>query len=135
MSPHYPNGSGGYAALLTALIVGTLLSILAFAAGTSTFFARFDGVDHESHAQAVDNATSCLYAALYTLVQDTSYQPQPQVIGGICHIDAVIHSGTTFTIETSASVRSARARLEGTAIATSSTAIPVLKSWREINSS
>ncbi|KND51011.1 MAG: hypothetical protein AB202_01210 [Parcubacteria bacterium C7867-007] len=130
----------GYIALLTAVILTAILTATAFAVGTSTFLARSDVLEHQQYLQAQHYARSCVYVALYALAKDYSYQPETAgaVVSLSPHTTCVIHSvhrgSTEVLIRTSAKIHRTRSTIEARATATSTAAVPILTSWKELYS-
>lgn len=134
----------GYVALLSVLIISTILTVTVFAAGTSAFLARFDVLDHEDHAEAVRLAVTCIYAAAYSLTKDHMHRPAG---GGTlisfefgdairsCRIERITQDTDELTVQTSARVRESSAVLTARIRLSSENSLPELVSWQEINPS
>jgi hypothetical protein len=110
----------GYIAVVSALIISTLLTVLVFATGTDAFLARYDVLDYENHLQARHFALSCLYAGLFSISVDPSYHVSSAGISitteypaHSCRITNVSISRTEATITATAIVRATQATLVG----------------------
>ena len=136
----HPHPRGGYVALVSALIISVLLSLLVLNSATDALLARFDTSDYADHLQARSLALSCVYAATFSFTYDPNYQvPEPGIdvfIGDpsqVCHIERITITGTTGTIAVSASVRRASIHIEAR-LSIPSLQAPAITSWKEINS-
>ncbi len=132
--------AGGYAALASALIIATLLSVTVFATGNDAYLARFDTIDHVDHLQAKNLAISCVYAAAYALAVDHAYTVPPTgttvFVGSptqSCRIEHIDTVGATKLIYTSAQTHAATAHLAGVVTIPSPISLPQLVSWKEMN--
>lgn len=65
----------GYAALLSTLVICSLLTAGAFQASRSIYAARMHVADQEYKHESRTRAYSCLQAGLYQLARDISYRP------------------------------------------------------------
>jgi hypothetical protein len=90
----------GYIAVVSAIIISSILSIVVFSSSAIIFSARFTQLDDEDKLRADTLALSCAYEGLYAYTQDTSYFPMDQVIdlgqrenGSLenCTIDSITH--------------------------------------------
>ena len=129
----------GYVAIVSAIIISSILSLVVFDSSASVFFARFSQLDSEDKTRSKTLAFSCAYEALYAYAEDHSYAPHHQIVeidqteNGIpekCTIDKIIFSGTNLTIFVHASLFNAYTVLE---IKASSTPLSIT-SWREVTS-
>jgi hypothetical protein len=73
----------GFIALISAIIISTVLLAVAATLDQGVFFARFDGLNGEYHAIAAHLADGCIETALlklrddydYTVEDDSAYDP------------------------------------------------------------
>ncbi len=63
----------GFIALISAVIISTVLLTLAVSIGSSTFFARFDALNHEYKRLSLGFAESCVTTALGKIGADYNY--------------------------------------------------------------
>lgn len=67
----------GYAALMSTLIICTVLTVLAIQSGTSVYFARLSALEAEYRAIGYGLAHSCAQVVLFELSADPTYRPKP----------------------------------------------------------
>lgn len=72
---NFKNKNSGFMALVSMLILSTVLVMLMLANSTSTFFARFDVLGKENKVIAENLAQSCINTALLKLAEDYNYDP------------------------------------------------------------
>ncbi len=104
----------GFIALISAIIISTVLLSVAATLGQGSFFARFDGLNGEYRTLAQGMANSCLRIALikirddydYTVMHDSAYD---SVRGGVViplgslydrDIECILMAPTTAPTET-----------------------------------
>ena len=111
----------GYIAVVSAIIVSSILALVVFTSSSSVFITRFSQLDSEDKEQSKVLAFSCAYEALYAYGEDSSYNPQHAVIrlGGDnngnseeCTIDSVKEVGSTLTVFVHASARDSYTALQ-----------------------
>lgn len=108
----------GYAALITTLIVCTVLTALCLRAGTSTYLTRLSALEYGFAAIARANAYSCAQIALFEISADWQYQPRTQ--GDLvtlsrdtaCTIESVVREDSKTTVTVSSDHNGFEKRLE-----------------------
>jgi hypothetical protein len=104
----------GFVALLSVIIISSLLLALLFVTNLSSFYARFDALDVENKKVSRSLVESCANAALLNIAQNYNYlgNETVSVEGNVCSIDPIIYSSEdtqthrkTATIKTHATVR------------------------------
>jgi hypothetical protein len=140
----YSHARGGYVALVSTLIISTLLSLLILNSATDALLARFDTMDYADHLQARALALSCVYAGAFSLTFDPTYQVPDTGIdifvgdpSQLCHIQSitdggVVRTGIARTIRASASVRRASVNIEAH-LNVPLFDPPSITSWKEMN--
>lgn len=140
MSVRAPNSRRGYVALLTAIILSIVLSLLAYAASASAYHARFDMSDQEYAQESLEDARSCAQAALLTVAVHPHYVP---AIAGdtvylspthTCRIVSLATSGLSVSVRTEGIVGSSHSVLETSATRDTGTSPLHLTGERLINS-
>ncbi len=71
----------GFIALISAIVISTILLGLAITAGSSTFSTRFDALNGEYKRVSLGLAESCIHAALLNIGQNFSYVVAPGTPG------------------------------------------------------
>ena len=105
----------GFVALLSTILISSLLLIVIYTLETSSFFARFDQLDAEYKTQSWEWARGCADVAMVKIARDSGYAPgaggECVSLGGTCGYGAtdgtckiceVTTSGNTKTIVTRA---------------------------------
>ncbi len=73
--------SRGFIALVSVIVIASMLTVLMVSVGAAAFFARFNTLDGEHKQQGRYLAQGCVHAALLKVVQQGTYQP---MVGGEC---------------------------------------------------
>ena len=105
----------GFVALMSAIVISSLLLALTFSAGFSGFFARFNLLDSESKAKSLALAEGCLDTAIARAIEDSTYNPNNEnvAIGSdACVIVSVSSSGTQKVIKTLAVVNKTQTNIK-----------------------
>ncbi len=129
----------GFVALISAVIISTVLLGLSVAIGSNTFFARFDALNREYKRLSLGFAESCVTTALGRIGSDYNYSVGSAVLVPLgtlygkpaeCTITsvssgAVVNGKKTFTIATKASFNGAFSLINAQAIAQDPSQAPV----------
>lgn len=86
------NGSGGYVALISAVIISILLIVVGLTLNISVFFARFNALNSEYKKQSLNLAEACIDVARLKLAENLSYSGNNEEItidAGKCFIVSV----------------------------------------------
>ncbi len=75
----YRNGQRGFIALTAVLIMTSMLMVLMYVTGASSFYARFDALNSEYKRISVGLSEACSNAALLKIAQNYNYIPS---VGG-----------------------------------------------------
>ena len=131
----------GYIAVVSAIILSTILTAYAFASGMNSFWARHDQLTQENYVHSKTLAESCGYEALYQYTTNKSaietpkqFQVDPQAVQGICTIDTIFPTTTTVSITTHAVVEQVYAGMQIFASTSLSSGTLTITSWRNITS-
>lgn len=105
----------GFVALISAVIISTILLGLAVAIGSSTFFSRFDVLNSEYKRISLGLSEACVSAALGKIGNDYSYVGNETIplgtqyntstsctIGAITYVDDAVTHKRTYSIPTKA---------------------------------
>ena len=127
---------GGYIALISAVIISSLLLIITFTVNFSNFFARFNILDSEYKKVSTGLAEGCADTAILELSKDNAWQPNGgagdmlvSIENKSCKICEVSNSGAQKIIRTRAVYQKAHTNLEVTITANGSNI--TVDSWLE----
>ena len=127
---------GGYIALISAVIISSLLLIITFTVNFSNFFARFNILDSEYKKVSTGLAEGCADTAILELSKDNAWQPNGgtgdllvSIDDKSCKICEVENVGSPTIIRTRAVHQKAYTNLEVTVTANGSTI--TVDSWLE----
>ncbi|MES2087828.1 MAG: hypothetical protein V4467_02435 [Patescibacteria group bacterium] len=70
-----PQKNKGFIALMSTIIISTILMAIVFTTNMSSFYARFDALDGEFKRKAFALAESCANETLLRLAKNYSYDP------------------------------------------------------------
>lgn len=121
----------GFTLLVSTVIVGTVLLLVALSSSRLLIQQLANTVSQEDFVAAKYLAEGCAEAALMDINQNASYAGNETLtIGaGSCTIEPVSRSGSTYTIETQATVHASVYRL---VVQANGTNPPVVTSWRRV---
>jgi hypothetical protein len=114
----------GYIAVISAIIISSILALTVFGSSNSVFIARFGQLDAENKLRSKVLALSCVYEAMYSYAEDATYTPHHQLIdigtteNGTpekCSIDEITVRDTNLIIVTHASVFDSYSAIEAQA--------------------
>jgi hypothetical protein len=111
-----PRKQDGVIAIITAVIMGIVLLLIAQSISISGFFVSKGSLDVEFRQQAYILAFSCFDTALYKLNDDLDYPGNEtlQVGNHTCEIEPIIPSGLNTIIKSNATIDRSFSRLEVT---------------------
>ncbi|MEK7212540.1 MAG: hypothetical protein AAB686_02595 [Patescibacteria group bacterium] len=108
---HHPerksNGSKGYIALVSSLLISAAILVLVTTVGLTSFFTRSSLSDASLKTQSRALAEACVQKALLSIAENPGYAGNETVpVGGeSCRIISVVASGTDKVISTTANFR------------------------------
>ena len=100
-----PSKKGGFVALITAIIISAVLLIVSISLNRAGYLTRGEALDAEYKDRSSALAEGCVDIAMLKLAEDPSYfgnEANIPISSDNCAIGAVIQSGSTYTINTSA---------------------------------
>jgi hypothetical protein len=124
----------GYIALITIIIICSILSIITFSASTRSILERISENNSENKEASRILADSCAYRAIGYYIQDSSYSPSNQTIqlfpGKNCTILSLTMQNSLLYIQTIGNISDSYTQMNITAQETAQSIIPI--SWAEI---
>jgi hypothetical protein len=129
----------GYIAVVSAIIISSIITLAVFESSANVFIARFGQIDSEDKIRSEALAFSCAYEALYAYAEDSAYAPHGETIkigqreNGIpedCIVNSLALADTRLSIIVRASMGSAYTVLQVNA----QNAPLSIMSWYEITS-
>ena len=100
----------GFIALMTVLILSSVIAVTVVTASAASFFSRFNLVAEQNKAESRNVAEGCVQEALLRIAENSTYQPAANTGDSVslnsesCKICAVTFQGGTLVISTKASV-------------------------------
>ena len=127
----------GFIALMSAIIIATILLLVATTGGLTGIFARGDALDAELKARSVAAADACVDQALLALANDPGYTANPNPVFTLnaldkCTILSVVTAGglSTTTVRATSGVGATPATTNLQVVA--KTHDLIILSWREV---
>ena len=124
------HGQEGYIALISAIIISSILLVVTVTLSYTAFFARYNILDSEYKERSASLAEACADVALLKLANNSGYAGNVAVAIGtdFCSIRLLFSSGTQTIVDTQASFQNAYTNLR-LGVATSTLTV---MSWEEI---
>jgi hypothetical protein len=101
------NSQHGFVALISAIIISSMLLLVIAAMGATTFYSRFNMLDAELKERSLATAEACADRAFIELVLDPTYTGSTLMLNSIdeCRVGKVSWSGSSvqFSVQATSS--------------------------------
>jgi fructose-specific phosphotransferase system IIC component len=135
MKNYFPKKPQGYIAVISALILSTVLTTGILAVSTSIFWNRFEKQERADRQKSLLLAESCIYEAILLYAEDSRTRLHSLLVSvdshATCAIDSVASQGNTQTFTAHSFIKNARVFLQATTYKNSSHVLSIT-SWHEL---